>query len=107
NKSEALILSKELQSILKVIEGLALAMQEQTNKHAEAKEKVSHILSDIDQLNVQVDAASSAAKGDATNLQEKETALQQALDQKRKCHHDLHVLDVKDKESEHQEMRLS
>jgi chromosome segregation protein len=33
--------------------------------------------------------------------------LQQALDEKRKCQHDLHVLDVKDKESEHQEMRLS
>lgn len=107
NRVEAQMSARELQNVSAAIESLAAALQELAGKHAAAKEAVGSAHAHIEKLNAQVDDAVVTMKGDATDLHAKDAALQQALDEKRKHQHALHVLEIKDKESEHQEMRLA
>lgn len=73
---------------------------------SQAKETAAHAQKSSEAFNLQLNSLAVNAKQQANDLRDKETALKHVLDEVSKHTHALHVMDVKDLESQQQEKRL-
>jgi len=77
-----------------------------TQRHADAKAKGAQIHQICAQLNAECDAQTATLKQERQALQNLETAYRQASDEHKKLLHHLHILEIRDSESQEQERRL-
>jgi chromosome segregation protein len=106
NKREQIQLDKDVEALnaskLQFMESITRLQQ----THAEAKAKADQAIVELNQLQLEQEKQNSILKVEQKFLQEKEGTLNNFLEEKRKIIHILHVLDVKDTESQQQENRL-
>lgn len=105
-RAEQSLLKAELQNILKTMEDHTIALNDIGQRLALAKAKVSEAKKQGEVHHEQLEEQSSVLQLELSRLQEIETRYQQITDENRKQLHALHVLEVKDVESEQQERRL-
>lgn len=96
----------ELKGMAKVIAEFSASLESLKKQHAKAKEATSAAQSLSEELNAALDKLTGDMKLQGNDLREKEMALQQTRDEVRKQAHGLHVLEVKDLESEQQAKRM-
>lgn len=104
--TEDRLLKEELQAISRAIENHLLALDDLKKSHASAKNNAAETQKQVDALNALIDTMTPTLKEEIALLQKKETEFQQIVEETRKQQHAIHVLEVKDLESEQQEKRL-
>ena len=105
-KKEELNLHKESEVVAEAISKLSLTLNGLIQKNIDAKSQGSEIASKSAALNQLLDKQVARLKQQQSALHEKETHFHKATDENRKTSHFLHVLEVKDLESQQQEARL-
>lgn len=105
-KHEERVLTTELQGVIKSINDLVKALENQRASHAKAKEIAHEAQKNTDELNEQLNKQALFVKEQLAQLKEKESVLQSLSDETKKQAHELHVLEVKDLESAEQAKRM-
>lgn len=96
----------ELKTLCFGIETLKSSFKELQVSYQEASDNVSSNQNNMAKLNEELQGQITLQKNKRQELQGIENVFQQVSEEKRKCQHLLHVLDVKDQESQLQEKRL-
>lgn len=105
-RSEQKVLKTELQQIIKTLDDHTIALNDIKQRHTLAKAKAVEAKRQGEIHQESLEKQSSLLESEACQLQEIEVQYQQHIDDNRKQLHALHVLEVKDVESEQQEKRL-
>jgi chromosome segregation protein len=105
-KNEELHLHKESEGVSEALSKLTSTLDELTQKNREAKSQGTEIASKSTSLNQWLEKELARLKQQQATLHEKEAHFHKATDENRKTSHFLHVLEVKDLESQQQETRL-
>lgn len=106
NRSEQNQLKAEIQQIVKTLEGYSAALEEMQQKYSCAKSQTIEAKRQGETYHEEMEKFSSKLKLEVTQLQKIEAENQQVVNDHRKQLHALHVLEVKDIESEQQEKHL-
>lgn len=99
-------LSFEWQSVVKMMEELSVSLVELDKRHKQAKGFAAEAQKEAEKLNGDLQKLVADAREKGIDLREKENILQQLTEEQRKIDHTLHVLEVKDLESDQQKKRL-
>lgn len=105
--AEILTVEKDAQSLHKQIEQLQVILKDLQQKHAEAKAEAAEFQKQTGSLQEQALQLTNSYKKEQQILRERETAAQKIVDENKRLHHALHVIEVKDLESQDQEKRLN
>lgn len=105
-RAEHNLVKTELQKVTKAIEDHTLFLNEMKQRHVLAKAKAAEAKMEGEIYHEQLDRQSSLLQSEVSLLQEIDAQYQHIADENRKQLHALHVLEVKDIESEQQEKRL-
>jgi chromosome segregation protein len=103
---DAVQLEKDFEVINAAKLKLTATVHDLQQRHAEAKVKAEDAISKTEGLSGELENKNAQLKIEQRVLQEKEAALHRVVDENRKVLHLLHVLEVKDTESQQQEKRL-
>lgn len=105
-RAEQNIVKTELQNLIKTIEDYTIALNEMKHKHVLAQAKAVEAKVEGEIYHEQLERQASLLQSEVNLLQEIDSQYQHITDENRKQAHALHVLEVKDIESEQQEKRL-
>lgn len=100
-------LNTELQTVLSTLQSVTSKLAEYVQQHREAKTKGEEIQQLCATLQIDWDKQSSALKNERQILQEKEALYRKVSDDNKRLLHSLHILEVKDVESQEQENHLT
>lgn len=106
NCAEQKVVKTELTQIAKAIDDFSIALNDLKQRYILAKAKATEAKVQGEVYHDQLDKQSQELQTEVSHLQEIEIQHQQIADDNRKQLHALHVLEVKDVESEQQEKRL-
>lgn len=105
-RAEEKQLVHELNTIGKTMANLTASLEDLQNRFGKIKELAINSQQLSDSLHKQLELLVGTAKIQSNDLRDKEAAFKQTSDELRKLAHALHVLEVKDSESQQQEQRL-
>lgn len=105
-KTEDQQLGQEMDSLSKMIDQLTAIIADLTKKHQAAKKQASQVHNQSSNFTTGLEQQENSFKQEQRDLSEKEAAWQKISEESRKLAHALNVLEVKDLESEQQEVRL-
>lgn len=97
---------EDLKNIHITIDSITVKISDLTTRHVLAKATGLEMQQRCLTINSDLEQQTSIMKKERTLLQEKETTLRNTHDENKKLLHALHILEVKDLESQHQEHRL-
>lgn len=105
-KSETKQLESDSSQVEESLKGLTKQLKEMQAKHAEAKTRAAEKQTNSAQIHADLERQAASLKGEQSQLQQKESSFHKLSEDLRKTLHALHVIEVKDIESQQQEKRL-
>lgn len=105
-KSEVKQIESETKQVEESVKSHSIQLKEMQANHVEAKTRAAEKQANSAQIHADLERQASALKGEQSQLQQKESSYHKLSEELRKTLHALHVIDVKDVESQQQEKRL-
>jgi chromosome segregation protein len=105
-KTETKQLENDLSQVEESLKSLTKQLKEMQTKHTDAKTRASEKQTNSSQIHADLEKQAASLKGEQSQLQQKESSFHKLSEDLRKTLHALHVIEVKDVESQQQEKRL-
>ena len=105
-KTETKQLETESAQVEETLKALTKQLKEMQSNHSDAQARAAEKQKNSAQLHADLEKEASALKGEQSQLQQKESSFHKLSEELRKTLHSLHVIEVKDVESQQQEKRL-